>query len=245
MTQTNQFSIAISGEWPGAGQTTTAKMVAKELEFIRVYAGFLFRKFAFIWDIQQKHQTWTEFQQSIIDNSFDLDSIPFQEKYFNQKTLSAWQEQLKKVNDMEVWDKIIDTQSLKALSKPGVVVEGKVAVVLDKINLNIPTQFNHPVIKVLLTCPPKVTAQRIIQRKIYNQEIEPISPQSQQYVAQVEATKAELVAINNADWKRYQEIYGVSRQDLYDDDIYKINTENKNEQEVLAAVLNVVKPHLH
>jgi len=40
------FSIVITGEWPGAGQSTTASLLAKKLGFLRVYAGMLFRRFA-------------------------------------------------------------------------------------------------------------------------------------------------------------------------------------------------------
>lgn len=237
----NNFSVAITGEWPGAGQTTTAKKLAQELNFIRVYAGFLFRKFAFTWDIQQAHQTWDEFETAIANNSFDLDSIPFEEKYFSQKTLQRWQDQLKKVKNMAMWDKIIEQQSQKALGRPGVLVEAKLAVVLDQIDLGLPVKFEHKIIKILLTCPPEVTAKRIIQRKIENHEIEQEVLSSEDYQKLVTATKKELTEINLNDWQRYEEIYHIKRNDIFGPNIHQIDTSNKNEQEVLATVIDVIR----
>lgn len=236
----NNFSIAITGEWPGAGQTTTAKELAQKLGLVRVYAGFLFRKFAFVWSIQKNHLSWTEFEQSIVKNTFDLDSIPFEEKHFSQQTLSDWQGQLKKVKNMDMWDKILERQSQKALSKPGVIVEAKLAVVLDQIDLGLPLKFNHRIIKILLTCPPDITAKRIIQRKIENGEINRHAIDSRSYDSLVGQTKKELMRINLNDWQRYTKIYNIDRDAIYGSDIHQIDTSNKNEQEVLAAIIEII-----
>jgi cytidylate kinase len=239
MTKTN-YSIAITGEWPGAGQTTTAKALSQKLGLVRVYAGFLFRKFAYVWDIQRQHQNWEQFERSIVDQTFDISSIPFEESSFNQKTLTQWQNQLKRVDNMDMWDKIIEQQSQKALSKPGVLVEAKLAVVLDQIDLGLPRKFNHRIIKILLTCPPKITAKRIIQRKIDNQELSPDSLNTKTYTKLVAETKKELMQINLNDWKRYEQIYKISRDEIYGPDIHQIDTSGKNEQEVVNAIIKLL-----
>jgi cytidylate kinase len=236
-----KYSIAITGEWPGAGQTTTAKVLATKLGLVRVYAGFLFRKFAYIWDIQQKHQAWNQFERSIAENTFDIDSIPFDESDFNQQTLSRWQNQLQRVKNMDMWDKILEQQSQKALSKPGVLVEAKLAVVLDQIDLGLPVNFDHRIIKILLTCPPKITAKRIIQRKIDNHEIVTSTTDAKSYSHLVSATKKELMEINLNDWRRYEKIYHIKREAIYGSGIHQIDTSSKNEQEVANAVIDLIQ----
>ena len=140
-----------------------------------------------------------------------------------------------------LWDQIIDLQSLKALNQPGMIVEGKVAVVLDKIKLPVKLNpINHKVVKVLLCCDPKVAATRIIKRKILNKELKPLKKDSIEYQNQVEYTQKELTSRHIEDWRRYKEIYQINRKMLNQNDILKIDTSNKAQKQVIKDISKAI-----
>src|SRR3989344_6984091 len=237
MENTN-FSLVITGEWPGAGQSTTTALLAKKLAFTRVYAGFLFRKFGYIWNLEKAHLSWQEFERQVAGNQLDLDSYPFSEADFNEDLNHQFQHQLKNVNTPDIWDKIIDTQSLLALQKPRVVVEGKVGVLLDKTGLINNFKPRHPVYKFLLTCPPEISSHRIIQRKIKNGELSPLNKQGEAYLELVRQTTTQTINRHLRDWERYEKIYGIYRSDIYKRGVTGISTADKPANEVAAAIIS-------
>jgi len=236
----HNYSIVITGEWPGAGQSTTASLLAGKLHFTRVYAGFLFRKFAFVWQQEKPHHTWAEFEHLFATNQKNLDHYHFTEADFNEKTLHAWQHQLKSVNTPDVWDKIIDRQSLLALQKPGVVVEAKVGVLLDKTQLLPPKKVSHPIYKFLLTCPPEISSHRVIKRAIENGELSPVDQNNPEYTELVRQTTTETISRHLRDWERYEKIYHLYRSDIYKKDIIKVSTAERSEVEVVDAIVNII-----
>ncbi len=235
------FSIVITGEWPGAGQSTTASLIAQNLNFTRVYAGFLFRKFAHNWNIEKKNLTWPEFEKQVADNKLNLDANPFQESDFNELILHQFQGQLKKVGTPEIWDKIIDTQSLEALKNPGVVVEAKVGVLLDQTGLVPNFHPKHSIYKFLLTCPPEISSHRVIKRKILNGELPQMDQDNETYLDLVRQTTTETIDRHLRDWERYEKIYGIYRSDIYKDDIIKIDTSDINQQQVVDSILEIIQ----
>jgi cytidylate kinase len=237
---TNLFSLVITGEWPGAGQSTTASMLAEKLHFSRVYAGFLFRKFAHVWKLEQKKLTWYKFEQAFAEGKISLDDYSFTEADFNESTLHAWQLQLKSVQTPDVWDKIIDRQSLIALQKPGVVVEAKVGVLLDETNLLPPQKVAHQIYKFLLVCPPEISAHRDIKRKIQNGEISAMDQHSPEYLELVRETTTETINRHLRDWERYETIYGIYRSNIYKPDIIQVHTAEKTKAEVVNTILNII-----
>ncbi len=234
------FSIVITGEWPGAGQSTTAKLVANLLGFERVYAGELFRKFAHVWRHYQSKISFQEFTQKIVNHTIDLENHPFIEDDFNEQTLHTFQHQLKTDGTPDVWDKIIDTQSLQALKRPGVVVEAKVGVLLDKTGLGNFRSVKHKIYKVLLICPPEISAHRVIKRKIENQELPSLDKDSPHYINLVRETTQETINRHLRDWERYEKIYGIFRSDIYRKGVIKINTAQKSPQEVAQAIIDYI-----
>ena len=240
MTKTN-FSIVITGEWPGAGQSTTAILLAKKLKFERVYAGFLFRKFAYIWNQEKSNYAWPKFEKAFIDHQIKLDDYPFTEADFNESILHQWQHQLKKVNTPDLWDKIIDEQSLLSLNQPGVVVEAKVGVLLDKTNLAKNFSPKHTIHKILLTCPPEISAHRVIKRKIDNGELEPMVQDSPEYLELVRQTATETINRHLRDWERYEKIYSIFRSDIYSEDVHQVSTANTPPEKVVATILDILK----
>ena len=234
------FSIVITGEWPGAGQSTTAALLAKNLGFKRVYAGFLFRKFAHVWNIEKNNYTWEQFEALFENDQIHLDKYTFLEKDFNEKTLHACQHQLKKLETPDTWDKIIDKQSLLALTKPGVVVEAKVGVLLDDTGLASLKEVKHTIYKILLTCPPEISSHRIIKRKTENGEIDPMDQESEEYLDLVRKTATETIKRHLRDWERYEKIYGIKRSSIYNPSIIKVSTADMNEEEVVKEVLRKI-----
>jgi cytidylate kinase len=234
----NNFSVVITGEWPGTGQSTTATLLAEKLNFTRVYAGFLFRKFAHIWNLEKNRLTWEEFEQSFVTNQINLEDYPFTEPDFNENTLHQWQHQLKQVKTPALWDQLIDKQSLLALQKPGVVVEAKVGVLLDRTGLGTLNHLAHPVYKILLTCPPEISAHRIIKRKIQNGELASMDQASPQYHDLVRLTTNETIKRHLRDWERYEKIYGIKRSSIYSKEIIKISTAHKSRQHVVADIIH-------
>jgi cytidylate kinase len=234
------FSIVITGEWPGAGQSTTAKLLAEKLHFERVYAGFLFRKFAHVWRQEKSRLPWNEFETAFTSNQINLDDYPFDEPQFNENTLHQWQLQLKSVQTPDLWDKIIDRQSLLALEKPGVVVEAKIGVLLDKTGLAQIQSTAHHIYKILLTCPPEISAHRVIQRKVENQELPPMNQTAKAYRDLVRQTTQETISRHLRDWERYEKIYGIKRSDIYQPDIIQINTAKLSKQKVVDHILKRV-----
>jgi cytidylate kinase len=235
------FSVVVTGEWPGSGQSTTATMLAKRLGFKRVYAGFLFRKFAKVWDMEKNNMTWEEFEKRFSSGKSSLDDYHFEESDFNEKVLHQWQFQLKSVNTPDVWDKIIDQQSLRALQQPGNVVEGKVGVLLDKTGLIKPFRVKHKVFKFLLTCPPEISTHRVMKRKIENGEMQPIDQDSETYQELIRSTTTETIGRHLRDWERYETIYGIKRSDVYKRGIHRIFTAERSEEEVVDAIEAIIK----
>jgi cytidylate kinase len=235
------FSIVITGEWPGVGQSTTAKLLAQELGFERVYAGLLQRHFAYIWDKLKSKISWNEFVDRFHTNTIKLSDFPFSEKDFNEDVNVQWSNQLKSVGIPEMWDKIIDQQSLNALKRPGTVVEGKVGVMIDKIGLGTFKDVNHKICKILLICPPEISTHRIIKRKMENHELQPMDTDSQQYQALVQKTTSGIIKRHLKDWERYEKIYSIKRSDIYKSDIFQVFTTNKEPQEVITTILE----HIH
>lgn len=233
----NECSVVITGEWPGAGQSTTARLVADRLNYTRVYAGYLFRKFGYIWSIEKKQLTWQDFENLVENEKLDLEKYEFSEEKFNEQINHEFQHQLRSVNTPELWDKIIDRQSVQALLKPAHVVEGKVGVLLDKTGLVSEFKPNHVVYKILLVCPPEISAHRIIKRKIHNGELPEMNQEDETYLELVRQTTTEIIERHLRDWERYEKIYGVLRSDIYGADIVKISTAKKTEAQVVAEVL--------
>lgn len=242
MAQTPNYSIVITGEWPGTGQSTTAKLLAQKLNFIRVYAGSLFRQFAYIWNIEKNHLTWGEFEHQAETNTLDFTAYPFQENQFNEAVLHAFQHQLKSQNTPQIWDKIIDTHSLQALQQPGVVVEAKVGVLLDQTGLGDLSHLPHSIYKILLVCPPEIAAHRVIKRKVENNELGHLDKRTNQYRALVRDTTTEIINRQLRDWERYEKIYGLKRSDIYKPGIHQVFTTNKSPREVVASILDLL-PH--
>lgn len=238
----NNFSIVITGEWPGSGQSTTAILLAESLNFKRIYAGFLFRKFGYVWNIEKHHMSWSEYEHGIESNQINLDDYEFKESDFNETINHQFQHQLKSVKTPELWDKIVDRQSLIALQKPGSVVEGKVGVLLDKTSLAPPQKLNHAIHKILLTCPPEISAHRVIKRKIENGELEAMDKKNNAYKYLVRDTANEIIKRHLRDWERYEIIYGIKRSDIYKKDILQVDTSQKTPNEVVDAVLDIVTP---
>jgi len=231
------YSIVITGEWPGAGQTTTAILLSQKLHFTRVYAGFLFRKFAHVWQLEKHRYSWQEFEDQFLQGHIKPDQYQFTENDFNEKTLHQWQHQLKTANTPDMWDKMIETQSLLALRKPQVLVEAKIGVLLDKTNLLPPQKVRHKIIKFLLTCPPEISSHRVIKRKIKNQELPPMDIKSSAYQQLVRDTTQETISRQLRDWERYEKIYGIKRSDIYKPEINQISTEQKSPQQIIKEIL--------
>jgi cytidylate kinase len=242
--QSTPFSIVITGEWPGAGQSTTASLLAKQLGFRRVYAGFLFRKFAHVWNQVKDKMSWETFEQGVEDGSIDIGDYEFNETDFQEKTLHAFQFQLKKAQLPELWDKIIDKQSLVALDSPRVVVEAKVGVLLDKTGLMPAKRRRHRVFKVLLTCPPEISSHRMIKRKMDNHELERLEKDSPKYLDLVRETATETIERHMRDWERYEKIYGIYRSSIYRPGIIRVFTADKRQEEVVAVILSVISDKL-
>jgi cytidylate kinase len=238
------FSVVITGEWPGAGQSTTASMLAKRLGFKRIYAGLLFRTFAHAWQVEKKRRSWQEFEQGVADNVIQVLDYGFSEKDFNEQHLHEFQFQIKKSVDPSLWDKIIDKQSLMALSSPGVVVEAKVGVLLDKTGLMPPKRRKHRVFRFLLTCPPEISAHRVIKRKIENKELHPMDKGSEAYVQLVRETTTETINRHLRDWERYEQIYGLYRSDIYRPGIIRVFTADKSQEEVVEVLLSIIEERL-
>lgn len=242
MSKNKNFSVIITGEWPGAGQSTTAKILAQSLAFERIYAGALFRKFAFVWNQKQKNISWDQFTHQAQTNTLNLEQYHFNESNFNESILHQFQHQLKTQNTPELWDKIIDTFSLMALKKPGVVVEAKVGVLLDQTGLVSLTNIKHKLYKFLLTCPPEISAHRVIKRKIENGELAPLDQDSNYYAQLIRDTATEIIERHLRDWERYEIIYGIYRSDIYKPGIIKIDTSNKSEDQVVTDILQQLSP---
>lgn len=238
------YSVVITGEWPGAGQSTTASLLAKRLGFSRVYAGKLFRAFAHAWQMEKKCMSWQEFEEKIANRTINVDDYGFEEKDFNEKDLHEFQFQLKKSVDPGLWDKIIDRHSLIALQNPGVVVEAKVGVLLDKTGLFPVKRRKHRVFKFLLTCPPEISSHRVIKRKIENGELQPINKDSEDYVQLVRETTTETINRHLRDWERYEKIYGIYRSDIYRPGIYRVFTADKSQEEVVDTIQSIIADKL-
>lgn len=239
------YSIVITGEWPGAGQSTTAKLLAQKLNFTRVYAGSLFRQFAHIWNIEKNHLRWQEFEHRAQTNTLNLDSYPFDESHFNESILHSWQHQLKAENTPEVWDRIIDQQSLLALQKPGMVVEGKVGVLIDKTGLGTLKNLSHQIFKILLVCPPEISAHRVIKRQIENGEVPSSDTSHPSYQKLVRTTTTDIIQRHLRDWERYEKIYGIKRSDIYKPDIHQIFTTNKSPSSVVSSIIQTISAARH
>lgn len=242
--KTTPFSIVVTGEWPGAGQSTTASLLAEKLGFRRVYAGFLFRKFAYVWNQVKDRMSWEAFEQGVEDGSIDINAFEFDEADFQEKTLHAFQFQLKKAQLPELWDKIIDRQSLVALDHPGVVVEAKVGVLLDKTGLMPPKRRKHRVFKILLTCPPEISSHRVIKRKMKNGELQELEKDSPKYLDLVRETATETIERHLRDWERYEKIYGIYRSSIYRPGIIRVFTADKRQDEVVAVILSIITEKL-
>lgn len=243
---TKNFSLVITGEWPGAGQSTTAKMLANKLGFERVYAGLLQRHFAYIWNLEKAHLSWEKFVSLFLDDHIKLTDYPFSEPDFNEAINVQWVNQLKTVGIPEMWDKIIDQQSLNALRRPGTVVEGKVGVLIDKTGLGNLKNLDHKVYKILLVCPPEISAHRVLKRKVENHEITAIDQDSPEYLNLVRDTTSSIIKRHLKDWERYEKIYGIRRSDIYKRGIIQIYTTNKEPEEVVQTILDLlVSPSLH
>lgn len=232
------FSVVITGEWPGAGQTTTAQLLSQKLGFERVYAGFLFRKFAHVWHVEKHRFSWQEFETDFIDNKINLDNYLFTEADFNEKVLHQWQHQLKSAGTPDMWDKLIETQSLIALQKPKKLVEAKIGVLLDKTNLLPPKKISHTIYKFLLTCPPEISSHRVIKRKIKNQELPHMNNHSSAYQQLVRDTTQETISRHLRDWERYEKIYHIKRSDIYKSDITQIPTEQKSPHIIINEIIS-------
>lgn len=239
MNQSN-FSIVITGEWPGAGQSTTACLLAKKLNFTRVYAGFLFRKFAHVWNIEKSRLNWLDFEKQVSSSQLDLDTYPFAESDFNEEELHQWQYQLQSVNTPDLWDKIIDRQSLIALQKPAVIVEAKVGVLLDKTKLVKNFKTHHPIYKFLLTCPPEISAHRVLKRKVHNNELPSMVKDDEAYKELVRLTTTETIERHLRDWQRYEKIYGINRSDIYKKGIIKVSTSERSEAQVVDVIIDII-----
>lgn len=235
------YSIVITGEWPGAGQSTTAMLLAQKLHLDRVYAGLLFRKFAHIWKLKKAHLSWDQFESQFTSGQIKLADYAFTEADFNEKTLHEFQLQLKQVKTPELWDKITDTESLRALHRPGVVVEAKVGVLLNKTGLEKSRRLGHKIYKILLVCAPEISAHRIIKRKIQNGELAPLQQSDPRYLELVRQTAAETISRHLRDWERYEKIYGIYRSDIYKPGITKIQTADKSPQKVVDAIIEVLR----
>jgi len=242
--KTRDFSIVITGEWPGVGQSTTAKLLAQKLNFERVYAGFLFRKFGYVWNIEKKNLTWDDFEAKVVNNQLDLSSYKFTEADFNEVLNHQFQRQLETVDTPDLWDKIIDMQSLEALKKTHVVVEGKVGVLLDKTGLIKNFKTEHPIFKFLLTCPPEISSHRIIKRKIENKELPELDSHDDQYLELVRQTTTETIERHLRDWKRYEKIHGIYRSDIYNDSIIEIDTSHIPPETVVKEILKEIDQRL-
>lgn len=238
------FSVVITGEWPGSGQSTTASMLAKALGFKRVYAGLLFRSFAHAWQVEKKRMSWQEFETKVANKELDLESYGFAEKDFSEQELHAFQFQIKRSVDPGLWDKIIDRHSLMALSAPNVVVEAKVGVLLDKTGLLPTKRRKHRVFRFLLTCPPEISAHRVIKRKIENGELRPMDKESESYNQLVRDTTTETINRHLRDWERYEQIYGIYRSDIYRAGIIRVFTADKSQEEVVEALLAIIEEKL-
>lgn len=232
------FSVVITGEWPGAGQTTTAKLLSNKLNFRRIYAGLLQRKFAYIWNIEKTRYNWVEFQAIFESDPKKIDDYSFTEADFNESTLHQWQHQLKRVDTPEFWDKLVEIQSLIALEQPKVLVEAKVGVLLDKTNLIKPKKISHKIYKFLLTCPPEISSHRVIKRKIKNQELPPMNIKSSAYQQLVRDTTQETISRQLRDWERYEKIYGIKRSDIYKPEIIQISTEQKSPHSIISEIIS-------
>ena len=237
------YSIVITGEWPGAGQSTTARLIADKLGFTRVYAGFLFRLFGYIWDKEKDNLDWKQFESSIVEGTIDLDSYQFSEADFNEQLNNQFQHQLRSVGTPEIWDKIIDQKSLEALKKPGVVVEGKVGVLLEKTGLVPDFKPEHKIIKILLTCPPEISAHRVIKRKIENGELGDMDQKGDQYNELVRETAQDIISRHLRDWERYEKIYGIYRSDIYKPGITEVDSSNKTQDQVVDTILKTIAKH--
>jgi cytidylate kinase len=238
------FSVVITGEWPGAGQSTTASMLAKKLGFSRVYAGMLFRSFAYAWQIEKKRMSWQEFEGKVSNGELTIQDYQFKETDFNEQDLHEFQFQIKKSVDPGLWDKIIDRHSLLALSNPGVIVEAKVGVLLDKTKLLPNTRRKHKVFRFLLTCPPEISAHRVIKRKIENKELQPMDKESDAYIQLVRETTTETINRHLRDWERYEQIYGIYRSDIYRPGIFRVFTADKSQEEVVEVLLSIIEDKL-
>lgn len=239
-----KFSIVITGEWPGAGQSTTAAALAKSLGFSRVYAGRLFRAFANAWHIEKEKMDWKTFEKKVANRELKLDSYNFAENHFNEQHLHEFQFQIKESSDPAFWDKIIDLHSLQALSKPGVVVEAKVGVLLDKLGILPKQKRKHRVFKFLLTCPPEISAHRVIKRKIENGELKSMDKDSENYNQLVRQTTTDTINRHLRDWERYEKIYGIYRSDIYRTGTIRVFTADKTEEEVVETLLSIIEDKL-
>lgn len=237
------YSVVVTGEWPGAGQSTTAMILAQRLGFERVYAGFLFRKFAFVWSKEKERLGWEKFEYMFEHNEIDLDNYTFKESDFSEKTLHEWQYQLKQVKTPDLWDKIIDRQSLKALMRPGVLVEAKVGVLLDKTGL-LKEKPKHRIFKFLLTCPPEISSHRVMKRKMENKELEVMDKDSTAYTELVRETTTETINRHLRDWERYEKIYGIRRSSIYRPGIIRVFTADKSQEEVVETIIAIIHDKL-
>jgi cytidylate kinase len=238
--QNPNYSIVVTGEWPGAGQSTTAKILAQKLGFTRVYAGLLQRKFAHIWNLEKKSRNWQQFQSLFEADPSKLDNYTFNETDFNEKILHQWQLQLQSVNTPEFWDKLVEIQSLLALEKPGIIVEAKVGVLLDKTGLVKSKRLPHKIYKILLTCPPEISAHRVIKRKIENHELPTMNQDNPRYLDLIRETTTETINRHLRDWERYEKIYGIYRSSIYKPGIIKVNTAEREVDEVVNTILNII-----
>ncbi|OGV97299.1 hypothetical protein A2W24_06345 [Microgenomates group bacterium RBG_16_45_19] len=239
------YSVVITGEWPGAGQSTTAKLLTEKLGFKRVYAGELFRKFAHIWYHESQRLSWVEFEKQMANHQISLADYHFHENKFNEQILHQWQHQLKQVNTPEIWDKIVDNQSILALQQPGVVVEAKVGVLLDQTGLGTLDHLPHAIYKILLVCPPEIAAHRVIKRKIANSELQALNPDSRQYLDLVRQTTTEIINRHLRDWERYEKIYHIKRSDIYKSGILQIYTTTKEPPAVVDAIIQAISAARH
>lgn len=188
--------------------------------------------------------SWQAFEKKVADRELDLESYHFSEKDFNEKDLHAFQFQIKQSVDPSLWDKIIDRHSLLALSKPGVVVEAKVGVLLDKTGLLPTKRRKHRIFRFLLTCPPEISAHRVIKREIENGELEPMDKESESYIQLVRETTTETINRHLRDWERYEQIYGIYRSDIYRSGIIRVFTADKSQEEVVEALLSIIEEKL-
>lgn len=173
------FSLGITGEVHGAGSTTTAKMLAKILEFSYEYAGEHFRELA----------VETGYAK---DNEDDAGIVLFAQEYarFHPEF------------DAELDQKVVDRAG-----QGSCVFEGKAAVVLAKAGQSpvrnptdrewvvTPLESSVPTFTVLLTCNERTAAQRILLRKaLYQQRKNPLTvsaEERQQIIAQLDEKEIE------------------------------------------------------